>query len=213
MMDLDFLPIWYAQQRRRESRLRQWKVLLALAACCVGVWSFVAGQALVHVKAQAIQAQQAVSAAQSKLDTALQMQYQIALCDRKINLLKKLTPTTSFSAVLAELSALDCPNVAFTQVQLRRQPIALPEKTDGVVRIRRSDKPDTASFEQPTELVVTIQGLAVNGADCARLMEQLEASVYFDNVQPTFSRDKSIGQQTAAEFEVRARTADWRWKR
>lgn len=210
MMNLDFLPQWHIQQRKRAAQARRWKVALGLAACCVGVWSFAAGQALVQVKAQALQAQAAAASVQEKLDAALQMQYQIAVCERKISALRALAPTTTFSAALGEIFAMDCPRVAFSRLTLRREPIALPEKTAGVVRLVGAAT-DTA-FDRPTQLLATIEGLSVDAAQCAGLLEQLESSAYFENVQPVYTRTRIIDQRSATEFEVRCRVADFQWK-
>lgn len=214
MKELDFLPQWYRADRSRRQRRRRYCVLFGVIAGLVGFWSFIAGQSVGGLRAQTQEMAAAMEQGQQVIQTAMEMDEQIARLSRQAEMLDSLTPRTPVSAVLGELSAMACENVIFSRVTLTLEPIAEAIKpaaeSAGVVRLGAA-KSDTASSlpSTPQRVKVTLTGIAAGGAEVARLIESLEGSAYFENVAPGFSRDKKINDRVATEFEMTCTVADY----
>lgn len=215
MKELDFLPQWYRADRSRKQRRRRYCVLFGLIAGLVGFWSFIVGQSVGGLKAQTQEMAATLEQGQQVIQMAMEMDEQIARLSRQTQMLESLTPRTSVSAVLGELSAMACDNVIFSRVTLTLEPIAEAVKpattTAGVVRLGAA-KSEAASPlpSTPQRMRITLTGIAAGGADVARLIERLESSVYFENVAPGFSRAKKINDCEATEFEMICTIADYR---
>ena len=213
MKELDFLPQWYRADRIRKQRRRRYCVLFGLMAGLVGFWSFIAGQSVGGLKAQTQEMAAALEQGQQVIQTAMEMDAQIALLSRQAEMLASLTPRTTVSAALGELSALACENVVFSRVTLTLEPIAEAVKpaADSAGVVRLAAKSDAASPlpAAPQRMRVTLTGIAAGGAEVARLIESLERSAYFENVAPSFSRSKKINDRVATEFEITCTVADY----
>jgi len=213
MKELDFLPQWYRADRSRRQRRRRYCVLFGVIAGLVCFWSFIAGQTVGGLKAQTQEMAATLEQGQQVIQTAMEMDEQIARLSRQAEMLASLTPRTTVSAALGELSALACENVVFSRVTLTLEPIAeavKPAAESGVVRLSaaRTDT-DSPLPAVPQRMRITLTGIAAGGAEVARLIERLEGSAYFENVAPSFSRAKKINDRVATEFEMTCTIADY----
>ncbi len=214
MKDLDFLPQWYRDDRQRKQRRRRYCVLFGVVAGLVGFWSFIAGQSVGGLKAQTQQMEEALENGQQTIQTAMEMDAQIAALSHQVETLRMLTLRTPVSAVLGELSARVCENVIFSRVMLTLEPIAeavKPMATAAAVRL--GDGKPSASVPLPAvphKMRLTLTGIAAGGADVARLIENLESGGYFESVVPVFSRAKKINDREATEFEIACTVADYK---
>jgi hypothetical protein len=214
MKEIDFLPVWYKNARRRRMRYRmQYAAILCIFVAMVG-WSFLTAKSL--SKAQALIKQQQLSPEQSKmLDECVQIQAKLSQLSKQTSTLRKLDSKIAIANILAELSFLLDSKVILTQVDMQAEGFDDNGQTgtdgSGAVRLARN-----ASGSQTTPLIgdvrfkVTLQGMACESSDVARLICKLEGSSYFCQVIPGFSRTSQIKDRQVSEFGISFYVANYR---
>ena len=212
MKELDFLPDWYRADRQRKQRQYRHYVLFGLIVAGLAGWSFMLGRSVVGLQAQTRQIESVIEEGRQTLQTAQELRLQIDRLNRETEILEVLTPRTTVSAVLGELSHCVTERIMFSRVSLIQESIkdAKPASKTGVIRIggSKSDGPSPLPNE-PQRTQITLTGIAAGGADVAGLIERLEISDYFTAVSPAFSRAKKIGDKTVTEFEIVCTVADY----
>ncbi|HDS83952.1 MAG TPA: hypothetical protein ENN97_01965 [Phycisphaerales bacterium] len=215
MKELDFLPDWYRADRQRKQRQYRHYVLFGLIVALLAGWSFMLGRSVVGLQAQSRQIESVIEEGRQTLQAAQELRLQIDRLNRETEILEALTPRTTVSAVLGELSHCVNERIMFSRVSLIQESIkdaktASAASQTGVIRIggSKSDGPSPLPKE-PQQTKITLTGIAAGGADVAGLIERLEISDYFTAVSPAFSRAKKIGDKTVTEFEIICTVADY----
>ena len=216
MREIDFLPQWYrAGQKRRIWYQRQYLVL-AVAAALLGLWFFTAGKSLALAYAELRTAQADFESGVQKVQRYKQLQQKLAVLESRTDVLNAITPRTQLSPALAELSAAVNSNVILSRVEFSQEGFEKKDKnTDGSARVlvqidsgTQQDKAGAVGRE-PLRTKVILAGVAAGGAEVARLISQLEGSLYFCRIQPIFSRDKKVKSYDVTEFEIHLYIADY----
>ncbi|MDO8303425.1 MAG: PilN domain-containing protein [Sedimentisphaerales bacterium] len=213
MKEIDFLPSWYNNARRRRLRYRmQYAFIVCIFAAMVG-WSFFIAKLL--STAQAAVGQMPPSHEQNRmLQECAQIQMKLSSLTRQADTVKKIEPKIAVAAVLAELSFLADSKILFTQVDMQAEGFDGNGQTgtDGsdMVRVARNPSGSTVPLIGEVRCKVTIQGIACEAGDVARLICNLEGSPYFCQVIPGFSRTSQIKTRQASEFGISCYIANYR---
>jgi Tfp pilus assembly protein PilN len=214
MKEIDFLPVWYKKARRRRLRYRmQYAAILCLFTAMVG-WSFFAAKSI--SSAQALIKQQQLSPEQKQmLDECVQIESKLSELSKQAAVIRKLDSKVAIADVLAELSFLMDSKVIATQIDLQAQAFDDGSSTGangtGAVRVaKNSSGSQTAPLVGDVRFKVTLQGMACDASDVARLICNLEQSPYFTQVIPDFSRTSQMKNRQVSEFGIGCYIANYR---
>lgn len=215
MKEIDFMPDWYRTELRRKRRCRRQYVLLAALIAVLAGWSFVAGHRLEQARAEVRSVQDRFESEQEALVRVIRTQSEIAVMQQKQTLLESITPRTTLSAILAELSHTVGENVILSRLTLTNEPIAraaaVSDRAAGTVQIGTSRKEEQSAFSQaPSRTKVVLNGIAARPADAAALISKLEQGGYFEQVAPVYTRARKLKDNDVTEFEIRFYVADYR---
>lgn len=219
MKELDFLPDWYRADRQQKRRRHRHCVLFGLVAALMATWSFIVGQSVSGLSAETQAIETTLEKGRQTVQTALAMEQEVAALDRQARILEALTPRTTLSAILSELSQCVEEQIVFSRVTLTQEPVddgtgKTATSPGGLVRLGAARTAAASSLpDAPQRTRVTLIGIAAGGAEVAQLINRLEISDYFDHVSPVFSRAKKVGPKEVTEFEITCTVADYQVKR
>ena len=197
MREVEFLPQWYYQLRRKKRQLRMQLVLTLVVFIALGLWSFLAARnvriaegALHLLRGQASQTQGELSrlAELEQLRQDWRQQDQIIArlgigveTTRLIGTIEQLMP--------AEMALLDL------AVDTREQ----PKQTDGYARLRAVL---TDGQQIDRHLMLRMHGVAPSDRDLATFHTRLSEVPFFDNVAMSYARDRMNKGYLMREFEI-----------
>jgi len=223
MKEVDFLPEWYRNGRRRRTSYRTQYIALGGMFIVMLTWNIITSNAISKATAE-------ISRNMPKQKDAESISSQYTLVNKKLeqlqvkaNVLEKIDSKINVASVLAELSFLIDKTVALSRVELLAGKLAerkLPD-TRTVVPVRAaygSSSGRQHSFLGPVRFKVLINGIAADGSDVAQLICSLEDSPYFTQVVPSFSRSKKMRTAEGAggeeivvtEFEISCYLANYK---
>jgi Tfp pilus assembly protein PilN len=193
MHDLEFLPDWYPQTRRRRRLvlLQGWLTLVVLFG--LGGWVLLA--------------ERNIAVAEDSLRTLKgqlsQTDAQLAEMDKLDVMRKQLSQQNQI------LSRIGLNNVEACSMVHRIDAIMPRQMSLTGMRLENEEHVDTSAAsavkgDQPVDrrLKVTIQGVCPTDVDLANFMTQLQAEKYFDMVNLTYAREKSDSNHVMREFEI-----------
>lgn len=214
MKEIDLLPKWYKNRKRRRTLWHTQYVILGclfLAMMFCDVW-------MVHKLSKSqTQADKLYMKIKKVEDTAQDFARFVAEITRlreRSDILNKIDSKINVADVLAEMSFLIDERIVISQVEFSGEKIVegqmsqMPKKTDGLVFLTDARSPDAAAKSGQVGGVrfkVMISGLAASAGDVAELICKLEDSPYFWLVYPEFSRNtmrKEAARLQGSNFAV-----------
>ena len=215
MKEIDFIPSWYHQNRRRRVwYLRRYVMILIVTA----VWmlgNLIAGGIISNAYADLESLRSSYEKGLQKVDQARRLESRLLTLSRQDQMLQHFCPRTNISPVLAELSSRIGDRVVLTDlslIQTSLEDLDSPRQTgSAAVQVKKSGaKGDLAASQSDTVLKVVLTGMAVDSAEVAALISRLEESEYFARVVPVFSRNQQRFDTTITEFEIRCVVSDFK---
>ncbi len=203
MKEVDFLPQWYQESRRRESSVKRQYVALAALFLLMVVWNAFAMRS-------ASLAQAELSRDEPKAKEAERVCYQFdhlvrQVKDRREGLrqMRALEGRLDLAAMLAELSTLIDGPLALESLGVTAERSCETGGTDA-----------SAWVDEPVRFPVVMKGLAQDAPAVAEVLRRIEASPCFRQVNLVLSRnpgpvdgtkavERSIGDRPAVAFEIR----------
>jgi Tfp pilus assembly protein PilN len=193
MRELEFLPDWYPQTRRRRRlvHLQGWLTLLLVAGM---------GTHLVMADRNIAVAEGSVSALQAQLTETDAKLAEIDKLDAMRRQLRQQQAVVSKLGTYVEsckvIDALDA--VMPKQMSLTGLQIDNEERVDNsAVQAARATEPVVER-----RLKVRVQGVCPTDVDLANFMTQLAAVPFFEQVNITYAREKGQNGHVMREFEV-----------
>jgi hypothetical protein len=203
MKEIDFLPEWYKNGRRRQINYRLQYIILSGVFAVMMVWNVVSSGSISNVRAKYTEMQTKQEQSEKislKLDD---FKRDIAALHEKEILLDSIDSKINVSDVLAEISFLVNERVVLSRIEMISENI--PEKKEK----EQSSQPLTVvkssnmSFGNNTwnpigniRFKIMISGVAASGSDVAVLLCELEDSPYFNTVNLAYSRDAGVRKTT-----------------
>ena len=194
MRDLEFLPDWYPQTRKRRRLviLQGWLILVLAGGM---------GAHLVLADRNAKVAAKSLGALQGQLE---QTNAQLAEIDKldtmrkqgrqQEQLISRLGLYVEACKTLDTLDSLMPRQMALTVAQLDNE-----ERVDAGASAMQAAKGDSVVERR---LKVRIQGVCPTDVDLANFMTQLATIPFFEQVSITYAREKSENNHVMREFEV-----------
>ena len=195
MKELDFLPDWYKEGRRRQSHMRRQYIALVLVFLAMMTFNLTAthraGRAaaeLAGFEEQRVRAEDVVH--QFNLVTAAFNELKTR-ADR----MERMDSKIDIAAVLAEMSYLVEESVVLSKVEFVSEPFRRPDEREKGGAIRATGTDGTPNRRAPlgnTRFRIVLSGVAAHPSHVADLVCRLDESSYFHRVYPSFSRNTKI---------------------
>jgi len=197
MPELEFLPTWYPQARRRRRLLliQAWGTLLVLVA--VGAWTALARHHVAHAAKSLVVVDRQL--AQSELEL-VQLQEQLRLkgqLELQRQIVSRLGLPLETSRLLHTLDGLMPKEMSLVELNIDTdEHVARPAMA--VRQVQQS----AGAIEMDRRLNVRLVGVAPSDLDLANFLASLTGVPFFDNVTTTYSKDKTQAGHVLREFEV-----------
>lgn len=199
MKEIDFLPEWYKNSRRRQFGYRTQYVALAGILAVMFAWNFTTAHSISKARAEIAQLQ--TQKAQADVTSAQldKIKNQLTGFQKKLKSVEQIDSRIDIAAVLAEMSFLIDEKIVLGKLQFIAEKVedSSPEipNTNFAVRVA-----SLANKQAPplgdVRFKIVITGVAADAGDVAALICRLEDSPYFYQVIPSYSRNKPIKPAT-----------------
>lgn len=214
MKEIDFLPEWYKEDRRRRQHVRRQYVVLAVAFIAMISYNVTATHRITRASAELARLEgQRVDAeiASQEFNTITKDLSQVR---EKAALIERIDSKINMAAVLAEMSHILGETVVLSRVEFVAEPFAdadkAPRPNDTGVRV--ADGKSEVSRETLVGSVrfrIVLTGVAVSPADVAALVRRLDDSAYFHHVHASFWRNGKVQIAVRpADAEPKAKAGD-----
>jgi hypothetical protein len=200
--ELDFLPQWYREGRRRQSHMRTQYVALVIIFFAMMTFNVTATHRASKAVAELAHGDGQRLAADGVTSEFSQITRQLSQLKMKADRIAQIDSRIDVAAVLAELSHLIGEAIVLNRVELVAEPFQpAQQKENGkgptVRTVGTPASPERKASLEQVRFRVVVAGVAADPAQVADLVCKLDASVYFQHVHPSFSRDTKI--QISAE--------------
>ena len=199
MKDIDFLPEWYKNGRRRQTAYRAQYVALAGMIAVMMVWNFLTGRAVSQAEAEIAQISEERATEHNVSQEYLGLQRRLKQFQSKAATIEKIESHVDVASILAELSYLIDDSVVLKKLDLISEPFPKEEKQKkkgqdrSIVRVARKSAAQSADGPVgKARYRIVMTGIAADGGDVMLLLSRLEESAYFFRVELSFSRNADI---------------------
>ena len=197
MREIDFLPEWYTEgKRRRVQRCRQYAGL-TIVFLGMMAHNLVSAHRIGRASAELAQLETHRVQAESVTRRFDMISAELGQYQAEANLLKQMDSRIDPAAVVAEISHLISRHVVLSRVEFISEPVRPRNATDkssgsAVRAASRSGKAGKSTPLGDVKFHVVLAGVAASPADVGALVCRLDESSYFQEVHPSFSRNNSI---------------------
>jgi hypothetical protein len=210
MKEIDFLPEWYKNGRRRQIGYRTQYIALGGILVVMLAWNLSASHSI--SKARAEYSQMASKQAQAEKVSAelAGLQDELRRFQNKAESIKEIDSKIEVAGVIAEISYLIDERVVLSKVELISEKFAEKRKvtsSPNAGAVVRAIPGKLSRKELPlgdVRFKIVLGGVAADASDVAALICKLEDSPYFSQVVPSFSRNTEIKSLRGSSFNPRA---------
>ncbi|MBN1788323.1 MAG: PilN domain-containing protein [Sedimentisphaerales bacterium] len=208
MKEIDFLPEWYKQGRIARVKHREFYITMSLVIFFMGIWSVYANGRVAIVKARNEALQKArieKVLSEAEYDSAERKYQQLEIEQKMLDSVKS---RITVSNVIAELTHLLDSGVVMKKLSIKAEEFSAPNNESEVEAVSFADQAEESN--KSIRFKITINGLASDASEVAKMVNKLEQSDYFFQVVPGYSRNTTTGQYHASEFEIMCYLSNYR---
>ncbi len=195
MREVEFLPAWYPQVRRRRRIvvLQAWMTLIVIAA--LGTWMTLAGRNVRSAEARLVRVERELNASRGELKTLEDLMIVNKELAGQAQVLAKVGSHAEAARLLATLDEVMPASTALLELSLlteEKQPVTLAgaraaQERDSMVERR---------------LNVKVTGVAPTDVEVAEFLTRLTGKSFFEDVRMTGSKPRLDNGRIMREFEV-----------
>ncbi len=194
MKEIDFLPIWYKEKKRKQVSYQRQYLALVIVFIAVMLWNYVSTQAISKADAQIIRD------ASKQTESAIAVLEYNKILNRlqelqgKAKLLDQVDSRIDISAVLAEMSHLTGNKVVLSSLEIKAEKVSGKNKGKNgyIVKPARSRSKSRSIPGGSTKFRIMLHGVAANPKEVGELICRFEQSGYFQQIYPSYSRNTQI---------------------
>lgn len=191
MKEIDFLPEWYRESKRRRSRLRKQYAALVLIFTCMMTYNLAVTHHTARATARLACFEDERISAESVLHEFNIISKELGEVRVKADLVEQIDAKIDVSAVLAELSHVIDATVVLTRVEAVAEPVSgssdsKEAKTSGLRTVESGVPSAPSPHLGQAKFRILLAGLAASPADVAGLVCRLDESSYFRNVHASW---------------------------
>jgi hypothetical protein len=197
MKEIDFLPDWYKDDRRRQMSYRTQYVALGGVFMVVMVWNAVTAHSVSKATAHLAQQRLKQAEAATALVQYAEIKGQVTELQKRAEVVNEIDSKIDVASILAELSFLTDERIVLSKVQITAEKFVdkTQDKPKAGAAVRVAAVRSKETRELPlgdVRFKVVISGVAADAGDVAGLTTRLENSPYFCQVYLSFSRPRTI---------------------
>ena len=220
MKEIDFLPSWYTDDRKRQIGRRTQYIMLGAVFALMMIWNFVTVSSVSSANAQLESLAGQLQDAKSVSQQYSSLQKDVDQLKLKVDTVKMTDSNIDIAATLAEISYLTSDRIALNKITLKSEPLAVENLSKGnAVRSAGNPFKGEEKFGK-NRFKIIISGVACDATNVAELIGRLEASPYFCQIIPSYSRNKQITDKASntskqyqmSEFEISCYLANYKEK-
>ena len=197
MKEIDFLPEWYKESKRRRSHVRRQYAVLAIAFIAMLSYNLTSTHRIARANASLARLEGQWVEAQAVVDEFDGVTKALNKVREKAGLIERIDSKINVAAVLAEMSHIIGETIVLSHVEFTAEPLSDdakgPRANENGVRIadgKAGAASDTVIGNVRFRIVLT--GVAVSPADVAALVRRLGDSSYFNRVNASFWRSGKV---------------------
>lgn len=221
MREIDFLPSWYKNDRKRQMGRRTQYIILGAVFALMMIWNFITASSVSVASAEVESLAGQLQDAKNISEQYSTLQQNINQMKRKVDIIKMTDPHIDIAATLAEISYLIGDRIALNKITLKSEPLVADSQLKGNA-VRPADNSWKAKTEENLgrcRFKIIINGVACDASNVAELIVKLETSPYFIQVIPSYSRNKQIEDKASSkmskqyqisEFEISCYLANYK---
>jgi Tfp pilus assembly protein PilN len=226
MKEIDLLPEWYKDDRKRQFSYRTQCVALGGMLLVLMVWNFVTAHSVATATAELARLESRAVGTENSSREFNRLKDEAAEFQRRTNVLKEIDSRVNVPNVLAELSFLIDRKVVLSKVNFKaekfaHQKTAAPKNLTAVRVAGGNFGGKKSLLLGDVRFKIVMSGVASDAGEVADLICKLEDSPYFCQVVPSFSRNKKVKTGTpsgakdyqVSEFEISCYLANYRQER
>jgi len=197
MKEIDFLPEWYKEGKRRQVHMRRQYAALALIFVAMMIYNLATTHTTSKATAELLRIQDQRLEAESALHEFNIITKELNTEKTKADLIDQIDSKIDVAAALAELSHVVGESVVLHQVEFIAEPLpgGKQDAKSQNAGIRSAGNPNGREKRLPlggTRFKILLIGIAAGPADVAELVCRLGDSTYFRQVYPSYSRPKKV---------------------
>ena len=205
MKEIDFIPQWYKAGRKRQVSYRRQYTVMGVAVAIMFVWSFAGNHTISKANAELNTIEADLRENAAVLEEYNSLESQILTLKEKADLLNGIDDKIDLPAVIGEISYLVSEKIVLRKVEFKTEIFGDTKTAVRTSRVTFGSASKSGKYPMPagnTRFKVVVAGLAADPSDVANLIARLEGSQYFSRIIPGFSRNRTVGDHLATEFEI-----------
>ena len=211
MKEIDFLPEWYKNGKRRQISYRTQYLALGGIFAVMMVWGVIATHSISRAKAHFAQKGTEQVEAESVSAKLAELKGQLRGLQKKADFIEEIDSKINVASVLAEISFLIDEKIVFSKVEFIAEKFVYKQdskpspRAGAVVRAVRAQSSKKRGLPLgDVRFKVVMDGVAADAGDVAALICKLEESPYFSQVVPSFSRNAEIEVESVPSLSSQA---------
>ncbi len=203
MKEIDFLPEWYLEGKRRRVHMRRQYVALTIVFLGMMAYNLTSAHRISRATAEVAKLESRRVQAEKATERYGAITRELSQYQAKADLLDKVDSRIDPAALVAEISHLIGGNIVLNRVEFLSEPVqgneAASKSTSTAVRA--VNPPATAAGAAKlgdVKFRIILAGIAAGSDDVGALVCRLEESSYFRQAHFSFSRNNTIRVAPAA---------------
>jgi Tfp pilus assembly protein PilN len=189
--ELDFLPQWYKDDKRRQWHVRKQYVALVVVFLGMMIFNVTEIHRAGRAAAKAASLENQRVGAEAVVHEFGVLTKQLNEVKTRAKLVEQMDPRVDMAALLAEMSHTIDDSVVLRKLEILAEPFRRAEETGQTKgsAVRLAGRAGGSEKDLPLGRVrfrIVLTGVAAHPADVPDLVCKLEASPYFQRVQPSF---------------------------
>lgn len=195
MKDLDFLPEWYKDRRRRHSRMRRQYIALAVVFLMMMTFNLSATHRAGRMAAEVTRHAEQQASAEEVVHEFNRVTAELNQLKTRADSAQRVDTRFDVAAILAEISHIVDEDIVLSKIDLIAEPFSKPAvaASPKTVIVRAQSTDDGADSETKlgaAKLRVVLAGVSTQAAHVADLVCRLDDSAYFQQVQSSYGTAK-----------------------
>lgn len=190
MKDLDFLPEWYKDRKRRHSRMRKQYIALVAAFLLMMAFNLTATHRASLMAADVTRRAEQQTKAEAVVYEFDRITNELNQLKTRADLVRRIDTGFDVAAILAEITHVVDDSIVLRKIELAAEPFTKPAskgpRKGGVVGMEdRASDAQAATTLDNAKLRIVLAGVATHPARVADLVCRLDESAYFQQVRPS----------------------------
>jgi Tfp pilus assembly protein PilN len=196
MKEIDFLPDWYKESRRRQLSLRRQYIALGVVFVMMIAWNMIATHMISKAAVELTQTEAERAKAEDMSLEFAKIKEQITELEKKAEFIEQVDSNINVANILAEMSYLIDEKIVLSKVQFIAEKFIDKEKnkskTSAVRVVGQNSRQNRGLPVGDVCFKIVVSGIASDASDVADLICSLEDSPYFMQVYPSYSRNIKV---------------------